>query len=150
MSTKEKTSPEYFLGGPVCISGPLHRSRDCFRASHFPGCGTSLGILERTEPLCQYHSKRHANTINLHSSADVVLSDLFRDNRSLKSTQGSMPLKMGESQRRKPFTQNALLDHVAILKQFLIRTNENNYSDIPEKKIHSAMNQKNTLTKTTA
>ena len=60
-------------------------------------------------------------------------------------------LKRDKSQRGKSFEQNTLIDHVAILKQFLIWMIENNYSDIPEKKIHSIRNPKEkTLTRAVA
>ena len=59
-------------------------------------------------------------------------------------------LKRDKSQRGKPFEQNTLINHFAILKQFLVWTIENNYSDIPEKN-HSTRNPKEkTLTKAVA
>lgn len=64
---------------------------------------------------------------------------------------GIEALEGDKNQRGKPFEQNTLIDHVAILKQFLIRMIENNYSDILEKKIHSTRNpREKTLTRVAA
>jgi site-specific recombinase XerD len=61
---------------------------------------------------------------------------------------GMEALRSGQSQRGRPFKQNTIADHVVILKGFLFWMIENEYLDIPEKKIRRIKNPpRDTLTK---
>jgi integrase/recombinase XerD len=55
---------------------------------------------------------------------------------------GIEAIKTGKSQRGKPFKQNTISDHVIILKQFLLWMIEEEYSNLPEKKIRRIKNPK--------
>src|SRR5690606_20554043 len=48
---------------------------------------------------------------------------------------GIEAIKHAEYRQNRPFKQNTLFDSVAILKQFLLWMIENDYSELPEKKI---------------
>jgi site-specific recombinase XerD len=62
---------------------------------------------------------------------------------------GIEAVKHAEHRLGRPFKQNTLFDHVAILKQFLLWMIENEYSVLPEKKIKAIKTpRKDTKTKT--
>jgi len=62
---------------------------------------------------------------------------------------GVETIKHAEHRHNRPFKQNTLFDHVAILKQFLLWMIENEYSVLPEKKIKGIKTpRKDTKTKT--
>ena len=62
---------------------------------------------------------------------------------------GIESIKNAESARGRPFKQNTLFDHVAILKQFLLWMIDNEYTSLPEKKIKAIKTpRKDTKTKT--
>ena len=61
---------------------------------------------------------------------------------------GIEALRSANSQRGRPFKQNTIADHVIILKGFLFWMVENEYLDIPEKKIQRIKSpQRDTMTK---
>ena len=62
---------------------------------------------------------------------------------------GIEAIKHAESHQGRPYKQNTLFDHVSILKQFLLWMIENQYSNLPEKKVKAIKTpRKDTLTKT--
>lgn len=62
---------------------------------------------------------------------------------------GIESLKQSNSLRGRPYKQNTIVDHVAILKQFLLWMIDNEYSDLPEKKVKAIKTPKKpTMTKT--
>ncbi|OPX67175.1 MAG: putative tyrosine recombinase XerC-like protein [Methanoregulaceae archaeon PtaB.Bin056] len=62
---------------------------------------------------------------------------------------GIESLKQAESPRGRPYKQNTIVDHVAILKQFLLWMIDNEYSDLPEKKVRAIKTpRKPVMTKT--
>ncbi|MDH7510055.1 MAG: tyrosine-type recombinase/integrase [Methanolinea sp.] len=64
---------------------------------------------------------------------------------------GIETLKHATSRHGRPFKQNTIADHVVILKQFLLWMIENQYINLPEKKIKAIKNpSKDWLTKTAA
>jgi len=64
---------------------------------------------------------------------------------------GIETLKHANSSRGRPFKQNTLADHMIVLKQFILWMIENNYLDLPEKKIRAIKNPpKDRMTKTAA
>ncbi|MEI6841815.1 MAG: site-specific integrase [Methanomicrobiales archaeon] len=148
MSTKEQTSPEYFSAIrseyqdhsiDAGIASGLLTSQDAVLVREF--------LNERRS--CANISTGRANKITYTLVGWRRFIGPFSGLAVLDIYAGIDALKRGKSHRGKPFKQNTLLDHVAILKQFIIWMIENNYSTIPEKKVHSIRNpKKNTLTKT--
>lgn len=48
---------------------------------------------------------------------------------------GIEAMRSGKNQKGRPFKQNTQHDYIRILKQFLLRMIENEYIDLPEKKV---------------
>ncbi len=63
---------------------------------------------------------------------------------------GIEAIKHASSHRGSAYKQNTLFDHVAILKQFLLWMIENDYSDLPEKKIKAIKTPRKDATTKTA
>jgi len=58
-------------------------------------------------------------------------------------------IKNAKTPQGRPYKQNTLFDHVSILKQFLLWMIENEYSNLPEKKVKAIKSpRKDTITKT--
>ncbi len=58
-------------------------------------------------------------------------------------------IKNAKTPHGRPYKQNTLFDHVSILKQFLLWMIENEYSNLPEKKVKAIKSpRKDTITKT--
>lgn len=58
-------------------------------------------------------------------------------------------IKNAKTPQGRPYKQNTLFDHVSILKQFLLWMIENEYSNLPEKKVKAIKTpRKDTITKT--
>jgi site-specific recombinase XerD len=72
----------------------------------------------------------------------------FRDNSIADLYDGIDSLKKGKSTKGKPYKHNTILDFIAILKQFYSWMIENEYSEIPERKlIKIKIPKKDTMTK---
>lgn len=64
---------------------------------------------------------------------------------------GIETIKQAHSSRGRPFKQNTLVDHMIILKQFVLWMIENDYLNLPKKKIRAIKNPpKDRMTKTAA
>ncbi len=62
---------------------------------------------------------------------------------------GIEAIKQAESHRGRAYKQNTLFDHVSILKQFLLWMIDNEYINLPEKKVRAIRTpRKDTITKT--
>jgi len=62
---------------------------------------------------------------------------------------GIEAIKNAKTPQGRPYKQNTLFDHVSILKQFLLWMIENEYSNLPEKKVKAIKSpRKDTITKT--
>ncbi len=148
MSTKEQTSPEYF---------------SAIRAEYQDNsidAGLASGLLTNKDAALIrefLNERRSCANISIGRVNKVTFTLVgwrrfigsFPTLTILDIYAGIEALKKGTSHRGKPFKQNTLLDHVAILKQFLIWMIDNNYCNLPEKKVHAIRNpKKNTLTKT--
>jgi site-specific recombinase XerD len=73
---------------------------------------------------------------------DLVMAEVYR---------GISALSNGKSKNNKPFKQNTVSDFITILKQFLLWMIENEYSNLPEKKIRGIKSiQRDKMTKTAA
>jgi len=61
----------------------------------------------------------------------------FRDLSMGRIYNGIESLKLADNRRGKKYKQNTIVDHVAILKQFLLWMIENEYVGLPEKKVRA-------------